>query len=400
MPSHIRCEPGWRCVRVAGPIDFTEIGVLASLVGSLAEKGISVFALSTFDTDYLFVKEGDLERATEALREVGLDLATLRREDTVKIVVLDGYTLAADGNSWDALCQLGDLEVYDRSSEVEVVARSLHATVLVTNKAPVRAVAIEQASHLRLIAVSATGHDCVDLVAARQRGIAVANVPEYGTQSVAQFVFALLLELCHHVGLHAEAVRAGEWSRSPEFCFWKTPLMELSGKTMGIVGFGRIGRRVGEIAHSFGMEVLACSRSRSAPPAYPSFAWVELEELLARADVITLHCPLTAETAGLVNRQRLRLVKPGAFLINTSRGGLVVEEDLAEALDAGRLAGAAVDVVSREPIRPDNPLLGARNCLLTPHIAWATCEARQRLLDATIANVASFLAGRPTNLGH
>jgi glycerate dehydrogenase len=186
----------------------------------------------------------------------------------------------------------------------------------------------------------------------------------------------------------------------PEFCFWKTPQVELAGKSMGVVGFGRIGRRVGELAHAFGMEVLACSRSRSAPPDYGPLAWADLDELFARSDVISLHCPLTAATAGLVNRQRLRLVRPGAFLINTSRGGLVEEKSLAEALNEGRLAGAAVDVdvVSREPIGPDNPLLTARNCLITPHIAWATREARRRLLAATVANVASFLAGRPTNV--
>jgi glycerate dehydrogenase len=223
-------------------------------------------------------------------------------------------------------------------------------------------------------------------------------VPEYGTDSVAQFVFALILELCHRVGLHADSVRAGEWSRSPDWCFWKTPQLELSGKTLGIVGFGRIGRRVGELAHAFGMAVLATGHSLAAPPAYQPFAWVGLDELLTRADVISLHCPLTAQTAGLVNRDRLQLVKPGAFLINTSRGGLVVEADLAEALNGGTLAAAAVDVVSREPIRADNPLLSARNCLLTPHIAWATREARRRLLDATVSNVASFLAGQPTNV--
>jgi glycerate dehydrogenase len=316
----------------------------------------------------------------------------------MQIVVLDGRTLGADGNSWAALHALGQVALYDRSSADEALARSRTAAVLITNKAPVPAAVIEQAPQLRFIAVSATGFDCVDVAAARRRGIPVANVPEYGTASVAQFAFALLLELCHHVGLHNEAVRAGEWARAPEFCFWKTPQTELAGKVLGIVGHGRIGRRVGELAHAFGMDVLAHSRSRTSPPAYQPFAWVDLDELFARADVISLHCPLTAETAGLVNRERLRLVKPGALLLNTSRGGLVVEADLAEALNHGRVAGAAVDVVSREPIQPDNPLLTARNCVLTPHIAWATREARRRLLDATVANVASFLAGRPTHV--
>jgi glycerate dehydrogenase len=316
----------------------------------------------------------------------------------MKIVVLDGRTLAADGNSWESLRRLGEVEIYDRSSPEEVVMRSRQAAVLITNKAQVSEKAIEGAPHLRFIAVSATGFDCVDVGAARRRGIPVSNVPEYGTESVAQLTFALLLELCHRAGLHAEAVQLGEWSSAPEFCFWKTPQVELAGKAMGIVGFGRIGRRVGELAHAFGMEVLACSRSQSAAAAYQPFSWVGLDELFALADVISLHCPLTPETVGLVNHRRLGLAKPGAFLINTSRGGLVVEEDLAQALNSGQLAGAAVDVVSREPILPDNSLLTARSCLITPHIAWATREARKRLLDATVTNVASFLAGRPINV--
>jgi glycerate dehydrogenase len=270
--------------------------------------------------------------------------------------------------------------------------------VLITNKAVISGVAIEQAPQLCGIAVSASGYDCVDVAAARRRGIPVSNVPEYGSDSVAQFVFALLLELCHHVGLHAEAVRDGEWSRSQAFCFWKTPLIELAGKTMGIVGFGRIGRRVGELAHAFGMRVLAASRSHAAPPAFPAFAWAGLDELFTQADVISLHCPLTPETTGLVNRERLKRVKREALLVNTARGGLIVEADLAEALDRGDLAGAAIDVVSHEPILPDNPLLRARHCLLTPHIAWATQEARSRLLAATVANVRNFLARRPTNV--
>jgi glycerate dehydrogenase len=316
----------------------------------------------------------------------------------MKIVVLDGYTLAADGNSWEALRTLGDVEIHDRSSPEQVAERARGAAVLITNKARIPAEVIDNSPELRFIAVSATGFDCVDVAAATRRSIPVSNVPEYGTDSVAQLTFALLLELCHHVGRHAHAVRGGEWARSPDFCFWKAPLIELAGKTMGIVGFGRIGRRVGELAHAFGMAVLAHSRSRSEAPVYRPFAWAGMDELFSQADVISLHCPLTAETAGLVNRERLQLVRPGAFLINTARGGLVMEQDLAESLNEGRLAGAAVDVVAQEPIRPDNPLLAARNCLITPHIAWATREARRRLLEATITNVANFLAGRPTNV--
>jgi glycerate dehydrogenase len=319
-------------------------------------------------------------------------------EAAMKIVVLDGYTLAADGNSWDVLLPLGTVEVHHRSTLCEVTERARGAAVLVTNKARVPAEVIDSSPELHFIAVSASGFDCVDVAAATRRGILVANVPEYGTDSVAQFTFALLLELCHHVGLHASAVAAGEWGQSPDFCFWRAPLIELAGRTLGIVGFGRIGRRVGELAHAFGMGVLAHSRSQSAPPTYQPFAWADLDELFGGADVISLHCPLTAETMGLVNRERLQRVRPGAFLINTSRGGLVVEQDLAEALNSGQLAGAAVDVVTQEPVRPDNPLLSARNCLITPHIAWATRQARCRLLQATVANVANFLAGRPTNV--
>jgi glycerate dehydrogenase len=257
---------------------------------------------------------------------------------------------------------------------------------------------IESTQELRFITILATGFDCVDLAAARRRGIPVSNVPEYGTFSVAQYVFALLLELCHHVTLHADAVRAGEWTRQPDFSLRKTPLHELAGKTMGIVGYGRIGRRVGELARAFGMHTLAYDSAPRPTAADDPVAWCELDELFARADVISLHCPLTGQTARLVNRERLRLAKPSAFLINSARGGLVVEEHLAEALNAGSLAGAAVDVVSQEPIRPDNPLLGAKNCLITPHIAWATEEARRRLMEATFANVAAFLAGEPINV--
>jgi glycerate dehydrogenase len=316
----------------------------------------------------------------------------------MKIIVLDGATMGVSADAWDGLRALGEVEVYDRSSPEEVMARARTAGVLITNKAPVSAEVIAQAAELRFIALLATGFDPVDVAAARRRGIPVANVPEYGTNSVAQFTFALLLELCNHVAVHAEAVRGGEWSRSLTFSFWKMPLIELAGKTMGLVGFGRIGRRVGELAHAFGMGVLAHDQFPVNPPAYQPFGWAALDELLARADVISLHCPLTPENLGLVNRQRLHLVKPTTYLINTARGPLVAEEDLAEALNEGRLAGAGLDVVAHEPIAPDNPLLTARNCVLTPHIAWATVEARRRLLETAVANVANFLAGQPTNI--
>jgi glycerate dehydrogenase len=316
----------------------------------------------------------------------------------MKIVVLDGHTLSADDNPWTALHRLGEVELYDRSTPEEVAGRARGAAVLITNKARVPGAVIDAAAGLRFIAVSATGYDCVDVAAAARRGVPVSNVPEYGTASVAQYVFALLLHLGHRVGLHADLVRAGAWARAPDFCFWKTPQVEWAGKTLGVVGFGRIGRRVAELAHAFGMAVLAAGRSPREAPAYGPFAWADLDDLFARSDAVTLHCPLTEATAGLVDRRRLRLMKPGAFLVNTSRGGLVDEGALAEALNEGRLAGAAVDVVSREPILPDHPLLTAPNCFITPHIAWATREARRRLLEATVANVAAFLSGRPTNV--
>jgi len=316
----------------------------------------------------------------------------------VKIVILDGRTLAPDRESWADLDRFGEVVRYDVSTGDEVASRAAGANILITNKTPISAALIEQSPELQFITVLATGFDCVDLEAARRRDIPVSNVPEYGTDSVAQYVFALLLELCHHVVLHAEAVRAREWTNQPDFSLRKTPLYELAGKTMGIVGFGRIGRRVGDLARAFGMSILAYDAFPQVPPGVAPVTWCTLDELFAKSDVISLHCPLTDQTAGLVNRDRLRLVKPTAFLINTARGALVVEADLTDALNSGRLAGAALDVVSREPIRPDNPLFSATNCLVTPHIAWATDNARSRLLQATVANVEAFLRGQPINV--
>jgi glycerate dehydrogenase len=316
----------------------------------------------------------------------------------MKIVVLDGHTLASDDNPFTPLEPYGDVVVYPHSTPAEALARSRDADVLVVNKTRVTAEILGQSPRVKFIAVLATGYDCVDLAAAKARGIPVSNVPEYGTDSVAQFVFAQLLHLCHRVDLHDAAVRAGEWARAGEFSFWKTPLIELVGKTMGIVGFGRIGRRVGELAHAFGMPVVAYDTYHGTTPAYQPFAWAELNDLLRQSDVITLHSPLTPETAGMVNRDFLSKCKPTAFLLNAARGPLVVEADLAEALNHGRLAGAAVDVVSQEPIKPDNPLLKAKNCFVTPHIAWATLAARKRLMATTAANIAGFLAGKPTNV--
>lgn len=316
----------------------------------------------------------------------------------MKIVVLDGYTLNPGDNPWDDLAHVGDLVVHDRTPPGQVVARAADAEIVLTNKTVLSAAAIAALPRLRFIAVLATGYNVVDVAAARQRGIVVSNVREYGTASVAQHTLALLLELCHRVGDHARAVAAGEWTRAPDFCFWLAPPIELSGLTIGVVGFGRIGRRVAALAHGFGMRVIATSTTRQGAPDYAGFAWRSIPELFAEADVISLHCPLTEDTAGFVNRELLARVKPTALLLNTARGGLIDEGALAAALAASRLAGAAVDVLSSEPPRPDNPLLGARTCIVTPHIAWASLAARRKLMAATVRNVEAFLAGKPINV--
>jgi glycerate dehydrogenase len=315
----------------------------------------------------------------------------------MKLVVLDGYCLNPGDLSWDALRRLADVELHDRTSAGEVVARMDGAALAMTNKTPMPAEALRALPALRYIGVLATGYNIVDVQAAHELGITVTNIPTYGTASVAQFVFALLLELCHRVGMHSEAVRAGEWTRSADWCFWKSPLVELAGKTMGIVGFGRIGRQTARIADAMGMRVIAHDAVRGVPPPYEGFRWAELEELLRTADVVSLHCPLLPETHRFLNAARLRLMKPSAFLINTSRGPLVVDEDLAQALEEGAIAGAGLDVLSIEP-PPDNPLFRARNCIITPHIAWATKEARERLMQIAVENVEAFLKGEPRNV--
>jgi glycerate dehydrogenase len=292
----------------------------------------------------------------------------------------------------------GELEVFDRTAENEIVDRAREAEIVLTVRTPLSADTLKQLKRLRYIGEMFTGYDEIDLKAAREHNVLVTNVPTYGTASVAQLVFALLLELCHHVGLHSEATRAGEWSRSADFSFWKMPLVELQGKTMGIVGFGRIGREVGKIAGALGMRVIAEDAGRKDPPDWPDFRWCELDELLAAADVVSLHCPLLPQTRGIINAASLSKMKPSSFLINTSRGPLIVEKDLADALNHGRVAGAAVDVLSAEPPPLDNPLLHAKNCVVTPHIAWATREARTRLVELAVANLSAFLDGRPINV--
>ncbi|MCD8087031.1 MAG: D-2-hydroxyacid dehydrogenase [Oscillospiraceae bacterium] len=312
----------------------------------------------------------------------------------MKIIVLDGYTLNPGDLSWEALEALGQVSVYDRTlQEEETVRRIGDAEVVVTNKCLITRSVIDRCPNLKYIAVTATGYNVVDTVYAREKGIPVSNVPAYGTATVAQFAIALLLELCCHVAHHDKAVHEGRWESSVEWCFWDYPITELAGKTMGIIGYGNIGQATGKIAAAMGMNVIAYSRSVRAEQD-PS-VYVSLEELLARSDVISLHCPLTPETEGIINRDTIAQMKDGAILINNSRGQLIVEQDLAEALNSGKIAAAGVDAASTEPIRGDNPLLTAKNCLITPHISWAATEARQRIMDMTAENVRAFAAGNP-----
>ncbi len=313
----------------------------------------------------------------------------------MKIVVLDAHTL--DDLSWAGLRQFGSCEIHPRTSPDQVVARAAGAAIVLTNKARLGRGEIAALPDLRYIGVLATGHDVVDVRAAAERGVTVTNVPAYGTPSVAQMTFALLLELCHHVGVHAQAARDGRWSASGEFSYRERPLIELAGCTLGIVGLGAIGRAVARIAAAFGMRVIAAS-SRPAAPAGLEVEIVPLDVVFAQADVVTLHCPLTPETARMVDAGRLASMKPTALLVNTARGGLVDEAALVAALSRGRLAGAALDVLAVEPPPADHPLLRAPNCLVTPHIAWATRAARERLLQAAIDNVAAFVAGTPLNV--
>ncbi len=318
-------------------------------------------------------------------------------EDRLRIVVIDGCTINPGDNPWDELSEMGELAVYERSSPEQVFDRCRDADIVLTNKIPLNAETIRELPRLKYIGVTATGYDMVDLEEARTRNVAVTNVPVYGTNSVAQYVFALLLELCHNVGMHSNAVFEGEWTRSIDFAFWKKPTIELDGKNMSVIGFGRIGRRVGELAHAFGMKVLAFDIRQTDPPEYSPFAWVSLDEAFSKADAVSLNCTLTPENREMVNAASLAKMKKSAFLINAARGGLVNEKDLAAALDAGQIAGAAVDVVSAEPIRESNPLLKARNCIITPHIAWASLESRQRLKQTSIDNVRAYLSGENVN---
>lgn len=316
----------------------------------------------------------------------------------MKIVILDAYTANPGDLSWDGLRKFGDLTVYDRTAPEQVLPRIGDAEVVYVNKVVLSRQVLSQCKKLKLVSVLATGYNIVDVEAARELGITVCNSPAYSTASVAQLTIAHLLELCHHVGAHSEACHSGQWAGSPDFCFWNHPLMELDGKTMGIIGYGSIGQAVGEIAQALGMNLLVYGRHTRPELESESCAYADLDTLLARSDVITLHCPQTEQTAGMINRESIEKMKDGVILLNTSRGGLVVEQDLADALRSGKIRGAAVDVVSKEPIDPHNPLLAAPNLLMTPHIAWAPLEARQRLLAIAEENLQAYAAGTPIHV--
>jgi glycerate dehydrogenase len=316
----------------------------------------------------------------------------------MKLVVLDGYTLNPGDLNWEGIKKFGNLVVHDRTPESLIVERCQGAEIIFTNKTPLREAVLSQLPDLKYIGVLATGYNVVDVDYAKARGIAVANVPGYGTASVVQMTFALLLELCQHVQSHSDSVRQGDWAASPDFCYWNYPLIELEGKTIGIIGFGSIGQKVADIATAFGMNIIGFSRTRSDQSHRKNFKWAELNDLLKESDVVSVHCPLFPETQGIINKDSLRLMKRTAFFLNTSRGPLMVDQDLADALNEGIIAGAGIDVLSVEPPSADNPLFKAKNCLITPHIAWATKEARSRLMGIAENNLSSFLNQKPINI--
>lgn len=318
----------------------------------------------------------------------------------MKIVILDGYTENPGDLSWDELAKLGDLTVYDRTSltnEKEAIERIGDAEIVFTNKTPIRKGVIDACPNMKLISLLATGYDVVDAAYAREKGIPVTNVPVYGTCSVSQFAIALLLEICHHIGHHSETVHAGKWESCADWCYWDHPLIELDGKTMGLIGCGKIGQHTAKIAGALGMRVLAYD-------PYPTEAgrqvaeYVDFETLLASSDVIAVHMPLLPSSRGLINKDTIAKMKDGVIIINNSRGPIVVEQDLAAALNSGKVAAAGLDVVSTEPIKGSNPLLKAKNCIITPHISWAPRESRQRIMDCAVANAKAYMAGKPINV--
>lgn len=315
----------------------------------------------------------------------------------INICILDGFTLNPGDLSWSKLEQVGEVDIYDRTPEELVLERSVNAEIILTNKTRLSKETLESLPNLKYIGVLATGFDVVDIQAAVELGITVTNIPTYGTNSVAQMVFALVLEHCHHTQRHSEAVREGAWGRNPDWCFWNYPLIELADKTIGVVGFGRIGLQVTKIASAFGMRILAYDHN-PRDIDLPGLQWAELSELMRKSDIVSLHCPLTSETEEMINSKKLSMMKDSAILINTSRGKLVNNKDLADALNAGVIAGAGLDVLDVEPPLDTNPLLSAKNCIITPHISWATKEARSRLLNMAVDNVTSFLVKNPQNV--
>lgn len=318
----------------------------------------------------------------------------------MKIVVLDGYTLNPGDLSWDKIKEFGELKVHDRTdfSPIEVLKAIGNAEIVFTNKTPISKYVLSKAPNLKYIGVLATGYNVVDVNTAKKLGITVTNVPVYSTKAVAQFTMALLLEMCHHVGNHNNAVQSGDWTKSIDFSFWNTPLIELSGKTMGIIGFGKIGQETAKIAQAFGLNIFAYNRSKNMELVSDTCKYAELDELLKSSDIISLHCPLSESTQGMINKDTISKMKDGVMIINTSRGGLINENDLKESLNSGKVAKAAVDVVSIEPIKADNPLLKAKNCIITPHIAWAPKESRSRLMQMAAENLDAYLKDSPINV--
>lgn len=316
----------------------------------------------------------------------------------MKIVVLDGYTLNPGDLSWERLEELGELVVYDRTPSEKIIERIGDAEIVFTNKTPLTKETFAKVPNVKFVGVLATGYNVVNVKAAKEKGIPVTNIPTYGTSAVAQMTFALLLEMCHHVWNHSEEVKKGTWTASPDFCFWNYPLIELAGKTFGIIGAGRIGQTVAKIAQAFGMRVVAFDKHKNKELESETFRYVELDELLKSADVISLHCPLFDDTKGIINKYNIAKMKDGVMIINTSRGPLIVEEDLSEALNNGKITGAALDVLSSEPAKMDNPLMNAKNCIITPHISWAPKESRDRLMNIAVDNLEKFIGGKPINV--
>lgn len=316
----------------------------------------------------------------------------------MKIVILDGYTENPGDLSWEGFEAIGELTVYDRTKHEEIISRIGNAEIVITNKTPLDVNVFDACPSIKYIGVLATGYNVVDVNAAKERNIIVTNIPTYGTAAVAQFTFALLLEICHHVGKHSEAVKSGRWSKCADFCFWDYPLIELAGKTFGCIGYGRIGQNAASVAQSFGMKVIAYDEYQNKSLENENMRYADLDTLLAEADVISLHCPLLPSTKGIINKDTISKMKKGVIIINTSRGPLIVEEDLKKGLEDGKIYYAAMDVVSTEPIAEDNPLLTAPNCIITPHIAWAPKESRKRLLDIAVSNLEAYLSGNPVNV--